>query len=180
MTDNAELVKRLRAPHYWISGSSEGHEGENDVPGLAADRIEALTARAEAAEERAMEENDKRWDHVAAIEALTARVNTQIPALKQVVAEREARIDALEKENARVPELERFLQAGYDQIQAQFLQIAELDHRIAALEEENARLNAIIADRSRKHPSRMALANRNSGKRLRAALNAKPKGGDAT
>jgi uncharacterized coiled-coil protein SlyX len=99
MTDNAELVKRLRAPHYWISGSSEGHEGENDVPGLAADRIEALTAR----------------------------VNTQIPALKQVVAEREARIRELEIDLAMV--------AG------KLLELQQPpEARIAVIEEENARL----------------------------------------
>ncbi len=36
-----DLVKRLRAPAYWMSGSSEGHEGENDAPREAASRIEA-------------------------------------------------------------------------------------------------------------------------------------------
>jgi septal ring factor EnvC (AmiA/AmiB activator) len=39
---SSDLVKRLRAPAYWMSGSSEGHEGENDAPREAADRIEAL------------------------------------------------------------------------------------------------------------------------------------------
>ena len=39
-----ELVKRLRAPAYWMSGSSEGHEGENDIPLKAADALEALVA----------------------------------------------------------------------------------------------------------------------------------------
>ena len=37
MTD---LVQRLRAPHYWMSGSAEGHEGENNAPREAADEIE--------------------------------------------------------------------------------------------------------------------------------------------
>lgn len=47
MTDNTkarEIVRRLRAPAYWMSGSSDGHEGENDAPREAADLIEALTA----------------------------------------------------------------------------------------------------------------------------------------
>lgn len=41
MTD---LIERLRAPDYWMSGSSEGHEGENDAPREAADEIERLRA----------------------------------------------------------------------------------------------------------------------------------------
>lgn len=44
MTGKRELVERLRVPAYWMSGSSEGHEGENDAPRQAADRIEALEA----------------------------------------------------------------------------------------------------------------------------------------
>jgi hypothetical protein len=40
----SEIVKRLQAPAYWISGSNEGHEGENDAPREAADIITRLTA----------------------------------------------------------------------------------------------------------------------------------------
>ena len=62
MTDttdhDADLVKRLRAPAYWMSGSDEGHEGDNTAPLEAADAIERYMdehnplyrARAEAAE----------------------------------------------------------------------------------------------------------------------------------
>ncbi len=39
MTD---IVKRLRAPDYWFSGSDEGHEGENSAPSEAADEITRL------------------------------------------------------------------------------------------------------------------------------------------
>jgi hypothetical protein len=46
--EDGELVRRLRAPAYWMSGSSDGHEGENDAPREAADRLilyrEALEA----------------------------------------------------------------------------------------------------------------------------------------
>lgn len=42
--DIKELVKRLRAPAYWMSGSGEGHEGESDIPLKAADALEALVA----------------------------------------------------------------------------------------------------------------------------------------
>lgn len=42
--DLAALVARLRAPAYWMSGSGEGHEGENDVPREAADAQAALGA----------------------------------------------------------------------------------------------------------------------------------------
>jgi hypothetical protein len=41
MTD---IVERLRAPAYWISGSSEGHEGDNSAPLEAAAEIERLRA----------------------------------------------------------------------------------------------------------------------------------------
>lgn len=40
--DDRLLVERLRAPAYWMSGSSDGHEGENDLPRVAADRIATL------------------------------------------------------------------------------------------------------------------------------------------
>lgn len=39
MTD---IVERLRAPAYWFSGSSEGHEGDNSAPLEAARIIEIL------------------------------------------------------------------------------------------------------------------------------------------
>jgi hypothetical protein len=40
----SDIVKRLQAPAYWISGSNEGHEGENDAPREAAAEIERLRA----------------------------------------------------------------------------------------------------------------------------------------
>jgi len=40
----SEIVQRLQAPAYWMSGSDEGHEGENDAPREAADTIIRLTA----------------------------------------------------------------------------------------------------------------------------------------
>jgi hypothetical protein len=40
----SEIVKRLLAPAYWISGSAEGHEGENNAPREAADEITRLKA----------------------------------------------------------------------------------------------------------------------------------------
>lgn len=39
-----DIVERLRAPHYWMSGSAEGHEGENSAPLEAAAEIERLRA----------------------------------------------------------------------------------------------------------------------------------------
>ena len=44
MTD---IVEKLRAPAYWMSGSSEGHEGENSAPREAADEITRLRAENE-------------------------------------------------------------------------------------------------------------------------------------
>lgn len=43
-----DIVERLQAPAYWISGSSEGHDGENEAPLEAADEI--LRLRAELAD----------------------------------------------------------------------------------------------------------------------------------
>ena len=45
----ADIVMRLRAPHYWMSGSDEGHEGENDSPFQAADEIHRLRETIEVA-----------------------------------------------------------------------------------------------------------------------------------
>ena len=42
-----DIVKRLQAPAHWISGSDEGHYGENDAPREAADTIIRLTAENE-------------------------------------------------------------------------------------------------------------------------------------
>jgi hypothetical protein len=39
-----DICERLEAPAYWISGSSEGHDGENDAPREAATTIRALRA----------------------------------------------------------------------------------------------------------------------------------------
>lgn len=76
----ADIVERLRAPAYWMSGSSEGHEGENDAPLEAADEIERLRAaislvRGETLEEAAREmlTRRERWwpdEACAAIRAL--------------------------------------------------------------------------------------------------------------
>jgi hypothetical protein len=40
-----DIVDRLEAPAYWMSGSSEGHEGENDAPREAAAEIRRLRER---------------------------------------------------------------------------------------------------------------------------------------
>lgn len=42
-----EIEARLRAPAYWFSGSSEGHEGDNLTPFEAADLIAELRAEIE-------------------------------------------------------------------------------------------------------------------------------------
>lgn len=39
------LIERLEAPAYWMSGSQDGHEGENDAPRLAAQALRALQAQ---------------------------------------------------------------------------------------------------------------------------------------
>lgn len=40
----SDIVERLFAPSYWISGSDEGHEGDNNAPIEAAKTIESLRA----------------------------------------------------------------------------------------------------------------------------------------
>lgn len=40
----AAAIRKLRAPDYWMSGSNEGHEGENNAPYQAADDIDRLLA----------------------------------------------------------------------------------------------------------------------------------------
>jgi hypothetical protein len=40
--DYQKLIERLNAPAYWMSGSSDGHEGENDAPREAAEVISTL------------------------------------------------------------------------------------------------------------------------------------------
>ncbi len=40
----AGMCRDLRAPSYWMSGSNQGHDGENDKPRAAADMMEALAA----------------------------------------------------------------------------------------------------------------------------------------
>lgn len=49
MDRSSDIVERLRAPAYWISGSSEGHEGDNSAPLEAATEIERLRAALRAA-----------------------------------------------------------------------------------------------------------------------------------
>lgn len=55
MTDEADIVERLLAPDYWMSGSKDGHEGMNGVPVEAAAEITALRARV------AVLEGAKKW-----------------------------------------------------------------------------------------------------------------------
>jgi hypothetical protein len=43
-----DIVEKLRAPAYWMSGSNEVHEGENDAPRQAADEIDRLREQDEA------------------------------------------------------------------------------------------------------------------------------------
>lgn len=58
MTD---IVERLRAPAYWFSGSSEGHEGENSAPYEAADEIERLRAALRLIAEHPVEQSGQ-WE----------------------------------------------------------------------------------------------------------------------
>jgi hypothetical protein len=46
--EDDELIERLLAPAYWMSGSSDGHEGENDAPREAAARLTEVRAERDA------------------------------------------------------------------------------------------------------------------------------------
>lgn len=59
-TEVAKMLARLRGPYYWMSGSEEYHEGENDAPFEAADMLEVLAARV--AELDASAKNALAWE----------------------------------------------------------------------------------------------------------------------
>lgn len=77
MTDDKNLVERLRAPAYWFSGSYAGHEGENGAPLEAADAIERLTRErdeARAALDREKARADAMEERCAVLAAVAAEI----------------------------------------------------------------------------------------------------------
>lgn len=108
MTD---IVERLRAPAYWISGSSEGHEGDNSAPMEAARTIEIL--RVELA--KVNMENDR-----------LTRTNR---------AKREHRDKLLEATSKQAAEIER-LRAALRDIEENSFSIYARDIARAALKED--------------------------------------------
>ena len=80
----SDIVERLRAPAYWISGSSEGHEGDNSAPLEAADEITTLRAEVEKlAKLRTIElEHSNRW--LEERDTLRAEVERLRAALKKI------------------------------------------------------------------------------------------------
>lgn len=75
-TTQDDIVERLKAPAYYISGSSEGHEGENRVPYEAAAKITRLRVDLVA-------ENALRKGFQARAKAAIARANTAEARLGQ-------------------------------------------------------------------------------------------------
>ena len=136
-----DLVERLKAPHYWMSGSDEGHEGENDAPREAADAVTSLrtqlaevtaqrdAARKEereacallaAANEAAAARLEELWRETSAYQAAQIRALTPTDAaaaLSRMLAE--ARADEREQcakaaENVAKPMTGKVATAVYD------------------------------------------------------------------
>ena len=54
--DLLALADRLDAPDHWISGSADGHEGENTAPYEAAAALRALVAERQAIRDQALDD----------------------------------------------------------------------------------------------------------------------------
>ena len=54
--DLLALADRLEAPAYWLSGSDEGHEGENAAPREAAAALRAIAAERQAIRDKALDD----------------------------------------------------------------------------------------------------------------------------
>ena len=54
--DLLALADRLDAPDHWISGSADGHEGENTAPYEAAAALRVLVAERQAIRDKALED----------------------------------------------------------------------------------------------------------------------------
>ena len=84
----ARMTAKLRAPQYWMSGSDEGHEGENDSPREAADMMEALAAERDRAIEDAIynaQYVDLVSQYRAERDALAARLDEVEDSLQSVL-----------------------------------------------------------------------------------------------
>ena len=132
MGDPEEMAKRLEAPHYWMSGSADGHEGENDAPREAASMIRILAAdngtlRAEVADQKRMRAEEK----------------AKIITLREQLRQREARRPAREKRKANAAAQR---QRDEDNGGRDLTQLADCNRKIVAQREEIARLGAKIAE----------------------------------
>ena len=67
-------TKDLRSPSYWMCGSKDGHEGESYLPVLAADEIDALRVRLEAAEKERDEFKRACFGHISDNSMLRAKI----------------------------------------------------------------------------------------------------------
>ena len=54
--DLLALADRLDAPDHWISGSADGHEGENTAPYEAAAALRAIVAERQAIRDKALDD----------------------------------------------------------------------------------------------------------------------------
>ena len=82
MTD---IVERLLAPAYWMSGSSEGHEGDNSAPIEAAKTIESLRselAKVNMEVDRLTRTNEAKREHRDKLLEATAKQAAEIEKLR--------------------------------------------------------------------------------------------------
>jgi hypothetical protein len=109
----SDIVKRLQAPAYWISGSNEGHEGENDAPREAADIITRLTAEVEWHKKNSDKWQDTQAAHLREVARLTAEVRVRQTIVEEARDERDAAFAEVEKLKSALRECEAELNAYY-------------------------------------------------------------------
>jgi chromosome segregation ATPase len=108
----AKMCRELRAPSYWMSGSDQGHEGENDKPRAAADMLEAIAAK------------------LAEVEAERNEATNQLDSARHsvdVLEKRVAEVEADKREMAMqsLADLGQ-AQEAYDALQAAEAEVARL------------------------------------------------------
>ena len=86
----SDIVERLRAPAYWISGSDEGHEGDNSAPMEAARTIEILRvelAKVNMENDRLTRTNRAKREHRDKLLAAKAKDAARIEQLEAALRE---------------------------------------------------------------------------------------------
>ena len=77
--DLLALADRLDAPDHWISGSADGHEGENTAPYEAAAALRALVAERQAIRDKALDDADYVGELVLKARAAATKASIKFP-----------------------------------------------------------------------------------------------------